>query len=429
MQSPLSGYRLSDWLQRIETLHPRSIELGLERVHAVLAAMGLRNPPYRIVTVAGTNGKGSTVAMCDTMLRAGGYRVGSYTSPHLLRYNERIVVDGIPVSDDELCSAFARVEAARAEVQLTYFEFGTLAAFDIFHARHVEIALLEVGMGGRLDAVNAVDPDVAVITSIGIDHTAWLGPDRDSIGREKAGIFRAGRAAVCGDPVPPASVLDVAERLNVRLYRFGSDFTAEGLESGGWSYRFGQRRRTSLPYPALRGEHQLRNAATALTALELISDFPVSQQAVREGLFAASLPGRFQVLPGMPATILDVAHNAQAAEALAVNLQRHRSPIGRTLAVFGMLSDKAIADVARAVASEVDAWYVATLGGARGASAEQVAQALTQAGVKTPVAPFISVAAAYDAARAHAAPPDRIVVFGSFYTVGDILTHLKEGSA
>jgi dihydrofolate synthase/folylpolyglutamate synthase len=327
--------------------------------------MDMRRPPYAVITVGGTNGKGSTVALCESVLRAAGYRVGSYTSPHLIRYNERVRVDGRFATDEALCAAFERVEAHRRAAPLTYFEYGTLAALDIFRENAVEIALLEVGMGGRLDAVNAVDPDVAVVTSIGIDHTNWLGPDRESIGREKAGIFRAARPAVCGDPEPPASLVETANRSSAPLYVYGRDFHAEPGETG-WSFRFGARVRASLPFPALRGEHQLRNAATALVALETLADrFPVAQKNIREGLLGVSAPGRFQVLPGLPVTILDVAHNVQAAQALAANLRKQRV-LGRTRAVFGMLIDKDIAAVARMLVDQVDDWYVATLGGPRG---------------------------------------------------------------
>lgn len=361
--------------------------------------------------------------MCDAMLRAGGYRVGTYTSPHLIRYNERIRVNGAMVSDAELCAAFARIEAKRGAAQLTYFEYGTLAALDIFRSHEVDVAVLEVGMGGRLDAVNAVDPDVAVVTSIGIDHTNWLGPDRESIGREKAGIFRAGRPAICGDAQPPVTVIETAGQVGASLYLYGRDFQARAGE-GGWSFQCHDRTRSGLPFPALRGDCQLHNAACALTALEMLADrFPLTQAHIREGLLAAFVPGRFQVLPGVPPTILDVAHNPQAAEALAANLKQHRA-LGRTYAVFGMLIDKAIADVARALADQIDGWYVATLTGPRAASADQVAERLSQAGVRAPVTRFARVIDAYEAARAQAAPTDRIVVFGSFYTVGDILAHL-----
>lgn len=419
---------LSDWLGWIEQLHPRTMDLGLERVAAVLEAMRLARPRFTVITIGGTNGKGSTVAMCEAILQAAGYRVGAYMSPHLVRYNERVRVDGRTVLDHELCEAFERVETHRGEARLTYFEYGTVAALDIFTRHHVDVAILEVGMGGRLDAVNAVDPDVAVVTSIGIDHVDWLGPDRESIGREKAGIFRAARPAICGDADPPGSLIEAAAQVRAPLYRVGRDFVATPAAQG-WSYQFGERLRAGLPLPLLRGDYQLRNAACALTALELLADrHPTTQSQVREGLLTAFVPGRFQVLPGRTSTILDVAHNEQAAQALAKNLVQHRLP-GRTHAVFGMLIDKPIADVARAVADQIDAWYPVSLGGARGARADHVAAALIQAGVRGEVTSFDSVVAGFEAARAAAGPADRVLVFGSFYTVGDILAHLEIGSA
>lgn len=394
----------------------------------MLRAMELARPPFAIITVGGTNGKGSTVALCDAMLRAAGYRVGAYTSPHLIRYNERVRVDGRMATDAELCAAFERIEARRGEVALTYFEYGTLAALDLFTRHAVDIAVLEVGMGGRLDAVNAVDPDVAVVTSVGIDHTNWLGPDRESIGREKAGIFRSGRPAICGDPDSPASLLATAADVGAMLACYGCDFRAEPAE-GGWSFHFRDQVRAGLPFPLLRGEYQLRNAACAVAALTMLAErFPVTQSQLRQGLLSAFVPGRFQMIPGTPLVTLDVAHNVQAAEALAENLRRHRLA-GRTHAVFGMLIDKPIADVARAIAAEVDRWYAISLPGPRGASAAQVAQALAQSGTQAPVAQFADAVAAYEAAQAAAGPADRVLVFGSFYTVGDILAHLNAGPA
>jgi len=414
---------LGDWLAWIEKLHPRTIELGLERVAAVLERMGLRHPPFTVLTVGGTNGKGSTVALCDAMLRAAGYRVGAYTSPHLIRYNERVRVDGVMATDAELTAAFERIEASRGQTPLTYFEYGTLAALDVLREKDVDIAVLEVGMGGRLDAVNAVDPVAAVVTSIGIDHTAWLGPDRESIGREKAGIFRENVPAVCGDADPPRSLLDAAREVGARLYLLGRDFEAEPA-TNGWNFRFGARVRTGLPYPRLRGAHQLRNAAAALAALETLTDrFPVTQAHIREGLVTAFVPGRFQVLPGAPTVVLDVAHNVEAARALAETLRQHRVA-GRTLAVFGMLIDKPIAEVAAVMRPLIDEWHVAVLDGARAATAEQSVQALKQGGVDRPVACHAGAHAAFEAARHAAGAGDRIVVFGSFYTVGGILAHL-----
>lgn len=386
--------------------------------------MQLAQPPFAVITVGGTNGKGSTVTLCDAMLQAGGYRVGAYTSPHLVRYNERVRVNGAMATDAELCAAFARIEESRGDARLTYFEFGTIAALDIFRRQRIDVAVLEVGMGGRLDAVNAVDPDVAIVTSIGIDHTNWLGPDRASIAREKAGIFRAQRPAVCGELDPPASLIETAQRIGARLYRYGQEFHARPA-AGGWSFHFGDQVRTGLPFPLLRGEHQLRNAACALTALAVLAErVPLTQAPLRQGLLTAFVPGRFQVLPGLPSVVLDVAHNVQAAEALAANMRRQHIA-GRTHAVFGMLIDKPIAEVARAVVEQVDRWYTLSLPRPRGADAAQVAQALAQAGVRAPVLQFADAVAAYEAAHAAAGPTDRVVVFGSFYTVGDILAHLN----
>lgn len=414
---------LGDWLAWIEKLHPRTIELGLDRVQAVLERMDLRHPPFTAITVAGTNGKGSTVALCDAMLRAAGYRVGAYTSPHLIHYNERVRVDGAMATDAELVEAFGHIEVVRTPTPLTYFEYGTLAALDVFRRKGVEIALLEVGMGGRLDAVNAVDPAATIVTSVGIDHTAWLGPDRESIGREKAGIFRANVPAVCADPDPPASLLEVARQVGARLYRVGRDFEAE-REASGWNFRFGARVRTGLPYPRMRGACQLGNAAGALAVLETLADrFPLTQTQIREGLMAASVPGRFQVFPGAPTVVLDVAHNVEAALALAETLRQHRVA-GRTLAVFGMLMDKPIAEVAAVMRPLVDAWYVASLQTDRAATAERLVQSLREAGVDKPVASLPDARAAFEAARQAAGAADRIVVFGSFYTVGDILAQL-----
>lgn len=393
----------------------------------MLEKMGMRWPGYAVVTVAGTNGKGSTVAMIEGMLRAAGYKVGAYTSPHLLQYNERIGVQGQAVSDIALVDAFERIEAARDATPLTYFEFGTVAAFDLFRSAAVDVAVLEVGMGGRLDAVNAIDADVSVVCAVGVDHVAWLGSDRETIGREKAGIFRTGRPAVCCDPDPPISIRRHAEEIKAELLQLGRDFFIEPGDAG-WTWRSGDRVRTGLPYPALRGEYQLNNAAGALMALECLGErFPVTQGHIREGLHHAAPPGRFQVLPGVPRRILDVAHNAQAAQALAATLGR-QPVVGTTLAVFGMLVDKVIADVVAAMTGVIDCWYVAPLPSPRSATTEQLLQALAAGGVSAPVTPFADVRAAYEAAACDARPDDRIVVFGSFYAVGDILSMLKSRS-
>jgi dihydrofolate synthase/folylpolyglutamate synthase len=414
---------LSDWLAWIETLHPRAIELGLERVHAVLDNMGLRRSPYAAIAITGTNGKGSTTAMCEAILRRAGYKVGAYTSPHLVAYNERVRLDGRNASDAELCGAFERIEAARGTVPLTYFEFGTLAAFDLFRSANIDIAVLEVGMGGRLDAVNAIEPDVSIVTAVDIDHVSWLGSTREAIGREKAGIFRSGHAAICGDPNPPAIIAAEAARLGARLLQVGRDFQIERSNTD-WTWRMGERLRAGLPHPSLRGDYQLYNAACALTALAALAGrFPVTQADVREGLLSGVIPGRFQVLPGRPVCVLDVAHNAQAARSLAATLKQQRIE-GRTLAVFGMLRDKDIASVAGPLAEVVDRWYPASLNVSRGATAAQLVEALTAAGAPEPAQTFDDVHQAWAAARRDAGETDRIVVFGSFHTVGDILAAL-----
>jgi dihydrofolate synthase/folylpolyglutamate synthase len=411
---------LAEWLAWQETLHPKEIDLGLERVARVLGRMGLIDPTFTVITVAGTNGKGSTVAMLDAILRAAGYRAGSYTSPHLLRYNERIRIDGETVSDEELCASFARVDAARGETSITYFEFGTLAALDILQRRGVDIAILEVGLGGRLDAVNVLAADVAVITPIDIDHVQWLGPDRESIGREKAGIMRPGRPVVCSDPSPPYSIADEAARAGARLYQLGHEFDFE-VANGQWSWRSEARRRDALPLPALRGRYQVANAAGVLMALELLRDrFPVDQSAVRAGLATVQLAGRFQVLPGVPVQIVDVAHNPHGARALAQNL-RAQPCGGRTLAVFAMLADKDIAAVVKALEGVVDAWYLAGLEVPRGADAQTLQAAVRAALPQAEVRVFATVIDARQKALADAAAADRVVVFGSFHTVAAVL--------
>lgn len=416
---------LADWLAWIETLHPRTIELGLERVHAVLDAMGLRRPPYAAIAITGTNGKGSTTAMCEAILRRAGYKVGAYTSPHLITYNERVRLDGRHATDAELCNTFERIEAARGNVPLTYFEFGTLAAFDLFQSANIDIAVLEVGMGGRLDAVNAIDADVSIVTAVDIDHVSWLGSTREAIGREKAGIFRAGHAAICGDPNPPDIIAAEAVRIGARLLQVGRDFHIERTNTD-WTWRMGERLRAGLPHPSLRGDYQLYNAACALTALDALADrFPVTQANVRDGLISAVIPGRFQVLPGRPVRVLDVAHNAQAARSLAATLKQQIIS-GRTLAVFGMLKDKDIVSVIGPLAGVVDRWYPATLHVPRGATAAQLVEALTTAGVPASAQEFDDVHQAYAAALRDAGESDRVVVFGSFHTVGDILAALEK---
>jgi dihydrofolate synthase/folylpolyglutamate synthase len=411
---------LADWLAYLETLHPKAIALGLERVRAVYDRLAIE-PACPVFTVAGTNGKGSTSAFMERMLTAAGYKVGLYTSPHLLRYNERVFVAGRNASEAELCTAFAAVEAVRGDVPLTYFEFGTLAALWLFAREKLDALVLEVGLGGRLDAVNVVDADVAVVTTIAIDHVDYLGATREDIGREKAGIFRAGRPAICADADPPASVVEHARAIGATLLLRGVDFDW-AAEATQWRYTAPGGARYSLPYPALRGAHQLANAAAALAALHQLRDrLPVDMGAVRAALVGIELPGRLQVLPGRPVTVLDVAHNPQAVRVLEENL----GAMGfhpTNIAVFGIMADKDIDGVIASVRRRVDRWLVATLPPPRGATASQLRERLIAAGVvPDAIESFDGPAAAYRAARERASEADRIIVFGSFLTVAAAL--------
>ncbi len=409
---------LRQWLDYIEQLHPQNIALGLDRVEKVRAALGLA-PAFPIITVGGTNGKGSVCAMLETILHLAGYRVGRYTSPHLLRYNERVRIACAEAADGDLVSTFEAVERARGQAQLTYFEFSTLAAVWLFAEMKVEAAVLEVGLGGRLDAVNVFDADCAIITTIDIDHVDYLGGDRESIGREKAGILRAGRPAVCADPNPPASLTAHAAAIGARWLQAGVDFGVAPQDKQ-WQYWGPRGKRGALPHPALRGACQIGNAAAAITALECLRErLPVSVNDIRSGLLQADNPGRFQVLPGRPVVILDVAHNPQAARALAANLVS-MGRAGRTLAVFAMLKDKDIAGVVDAVKPRIAHWFIAGLGGARGAGVADLERVLGATGVSA-VTACEGVAAAYLQACDMATENDRIVVFGSFNTVAAVM--------
>jgi dihydrofolate synthase/folylpolyglutamate synthase len=424
---------LDAWLQRIERLHHRAIEMGLARVRQVAEQLALRLECPSIV-VAGTNGKGSTCAMLDAMLRAAGYRVGRYSSPHLLRFNERAMIDGALATDQVLIEQFEAVERARGDVSLTYFEFTTLAILRLFSAQRLDAAVLEIGLGGRLDAVNLIDADCSVVTSIGLDHADYLGSTRDSVAFEKAHVYRGGRPAICSDPSPPEALIAYAGSIGADLRVLGRDFEAIVFSEPGappqqprqWTFRGRAITRGALPIPSLRGPHQLRNAAGAIAALEALQDrLPVSQQAVREGLLRAGIDGRFQVVPGRPAVILDVAHNPQAAEALALTLDQHACQ-GRTHAVFAMLRDKDAAGVFQQMSRRVDRWYLAPTTGQRGMDPDTLASVL-QAEAAPSVrldARFDSVGQALSAARAAAAPDDRILVFGSFVTVADAMREL-----
>ncbi|MCL2644462.1 MAG: bifunctional tetrahydrofolate synthase/dihydrofolate synthase [Betaproteobacteria bacterium] len=423
---------LSGWLELLEARHGASISLGLERVSKVLAALGSSSSAV-VITVGGTNGKGSVCAMLEAVLRAEGYRVGCYTSPHLLRYNERVRVDGVEAADEVLAAAFADVEAVRGGVPLTYFEHGTLAAWKVFCAQRLDVIILEVGLGGRLDAVNAIDADCAIVSSVAVDHTDYLGDTREAIGFEKAGIFRAGRPAVCGDPQPPRSLVDYALMIGAELWVLGHDF-GFNRNRQQWSYWRGGispsahrgamlMKRGGLAYPALRGANQLFNAASVMTALDTLRErIPVSMQAIRQGLVQVELSGRFQVLPGRPQVVLDVAHNPQAAEVLAENLgELGFAP--ETWAVFGMLADKDVEGVAMNMNAHVDHWLPCTLSGPRGLDAGTLIGRLRAAGVEESKISkgHATPAAAFAQAQERAVVDDRIVVFGSFLTVADVL--------
>jgi dihydrofolate synthase/folylpolyglutamate synthase len=414
---------LSTWLDRIERLHAKAIDLGLDRVRAVADRLELRLDVPTIV-VGGTNGKGSTCAMLDAMLRAAGYRVGLYTSPHLLRFNERARIDGIDADDNALIASFEAVEVARGDITLTYFEFTTLAILRLFSQSRLDAAVLEVGLGGRLDAVNIVDADVSIVTSVAIDHVDYLGATRELIGAEKAHIYRRDKPAICSDPEPPRSLLDYAREIGADLWRFGHDFNYQG-DRQQWAYAGRGLRRASLPYPALRGANQLLNASGALAALEALApQLPVSQQAVRQGLLTVRLAARFQVLPGKPAIVLDVAHNPHAAAVLAQNLDM-MGFYPQTHAVFGMLRDKDIAGVVDKVRGRIDHWYVAPTSGARGVVASDIAHHIS-AIPGASVTEYPSFAAAFASAHERAKPDDRILAFGSFLSVAEVLRAIGE---
>ena len=417
---------LDDWLAYISAQHPSTIAMGLDRVREVAARMspsplgeGRGEGPV-VITVGGTNGKGSTCAMLETILLEARYRVGTYTSPHILRYNERVRIDGEEASDEALVRGFEAVEEARGETPLTYFEFGTLAAFHVFQEAGLDAWVLEVGLGGRLDAVNVIDADGSIVVSVDIDHVELLGGDRESIGFEKAGIFRPGRPAIFGDAHPPARLVEHARSIGADLQVLGRDFRVEA-HPGQWDFVGRRGAKHALPIPALRGRWQLNNAAAAIAALdEVAGRLPLSVGEVKRGLANVRLPGRLQSLPGRPQVVLDVAHNPHAARALADALG-DMGFFESTYAVFAMLGDKDIGGVVDALKPRVDAWYVCATDSERAAPAAHVAQVLAEHGVAAPVRTFATVDAALAAARGDAGANDRIVVFGSFTTVAEAL--------
>lgn len=415
---------LEKWLKWQESLHFTAIELGLERCRRVANNMGMLRPGYTVISVAGTNGKGSSVTMFDQILRNAGYKVGRYLSPHLIKYNERISVNGVEVTDAELCESFDRIDRARGDISLTYFEFGTLAALDLFRQHNVELAILEVGLGGRLDAVNILDADVALISSIDLDHQQWLGNTRESIGREKAGIFRNKAPAVCSDPNPPQTIMDCASALGTPLSLAGRDFSYTSNKDG-WSWQSAQTSWQDLPRPMQYSDFQLQNAAGVLMVLEQIRhEFPVKEEHIKHGLANFRLSGRMQQIPGEIQMILDVAHNRESVRALIANLQAVPC-LGKTHIIIGMLKDKSHDMVLSELSDVADSWSVVTLEEERGCQAEQLMQALADLDIRENVHAFASVADALDGIRRTAKPGDRIVITGSFLTVGAALRHVN----
>lgn len=430
-QSPMAGANaiLDDWLTWLERLHPQEIDLGLERVGEVATALGVRAPAARVITVAGTNGKGSVCQFVASSLEAAGHHVGLYTSPHLARFNERIRIDGIEANDASLLAAFERVERARADVSLTFFEFTTLAALDLFAAGGVDVIVLEVGLGGRLDATNVVDADVSVVTSVALDHAEWLGSDVDMIAREKAGIARAGRPLIIGEAEPPAGLLTAARESGADCRRAGIDFDQRRL-ADGWQWRTGAMAPLDLALPAMGDGYQLDNAATALAALDALG-IDVTAPAVAEGLCQARIAGRFEchsltTAHGSLEVILDVAHNPAAAASMARSISS--LPRARTLAVVGLYADKDIQGVVAALAPVVDAWFPASVPEPRGTEGERVAAAIRgMTGTQVATAATDPVAA-FVAARGAARAGERIVVLGSFATVGPVRAFLLDGT-
>ena len=411
---PQATSPLAAWLSYLENLHSKAIDMGLERVSQVAARLDVLKPAPFVFTVAGTNGKGTTCRTLEAMLMAAGYKVGVYSSPHLVRYTERVRVQNTELAESAHTASFAEIEAARGDISLTYFEYGTLSALWLFKQAQLDVVILEVGLGGRLDATNIVDPDVAVITSIALDHTDWLGPDRESIGREKAGIFRPGKPAIVGEPDMPHTIADVAQEKGALLQRRDVDWRYSVTESG-WRFEDAAGALDNLPLPQVPQP----NAATALAALRA-SGLAVEEQAMRDGIQHAILPGRFQIVSESPRLILDVAHNPHAAAYLAGRL-KSLPKTGRVLAVIGMLHDKDIGGTLACMESVVDSWYCAPLEGPRGATAEQL-MAHLGAGQR-----FDSVAQAWRAAMADARPEDTVLVCGSFHTVAHVMDVMDAG--
>ncbi len=420
ISSQMKYKTLDDWLAWQTTLHAREIELGLDRISRVASRLELLNCPFQVITVAGTNGKGSAVAMLSTILHHAGYKVGTYTSPHIIHYNERIRIGLRCVNDEQLCVSFEKINQAREDISLSFFEFATLTALDIFHNNNVDVAVLEVGLGGRLDATNIIDNDLAFVTSIGLDHTEWLGDTRELIGYEKAGIFRDNKPAICGDIEPPSSIQESADKAGAKLYQINQDFHYQVAKSS-WSFVTQDYELHGLPLPNLSGAVQIRNAASVMMGLHCIKDkLPFHRDAIETGLREVTLEGRFQRIVKDCEIILDVAHNYDSAKILSENLSALPKP-EKTIAVFAVLNDKDVDGIVSLLHGHIDEWYIAHVNSPRRMQVDEVEQSLMKQNSNTHVVKFDSVESAYSQAQMNASEGDRILVFGSIFTVSEVL--------
>ena len=410
---------LTDWLGYIESIHPSTIDLTLERIKIVIERLNL-DISFPILTVGGTNGKGSTCSILESIYREAGYKVACYTSPHFLNFNERIKIQTLAVSDEVICEAFSRIESAREGVTLTYFEYGTIAAMIIFSEAHVDVAILEVGLGGRLDAVNVFDADCAIVTTVDLDHMDYLGHTREAIGFEKAGIYRTEKTSICGDFDPPQSLIKHAELIHADLKIIGKDFGYEAHHDS-FDFLIDSTFVMNLPLPKLQGDFQLANATNALMAVKAMEDkLPLTEISIQKGITLTLLPGRFQEVKKMPSLILDVAHNPQAARSLSHNLKTHVVP-GKTIAVFSILKDKDIFGVINELNLDIDDWFIAEIQNERAASIENISNTIQKINPSAHIEAFKNIQEAYQFASKEVRRNDRIIVFGSFFTVADIM--------
>jgi dihydrofolate synthase/folylpolyglutamate synthase len=410
---------LTDWLGYIESIHPSTIDLTLERIKIVIERLNL-DISFPILTVGGTNGKGSTCSILESIYREAGYKVACYTSPHFLNFNERIKIQTLAVSDEVICEAFSRIESAREDVTLTYFEYGTIAAMIIFSEAHVDVAILEVGLGGRLDAVNVFDADCAIVTTVDLDHMDYLGHTREAIGFEKAGIYRTEKTSICGDFDPPQSLIKHAELIHADLKIIGKDFGYEAHHDS-FDFLIDSTFVMNLPLPKLQGDFQLANATNALMAVKAMEDkLPLTEISIQKGITLTLLPGRFQEVKKMPSLILDVAHNPQAARSLSHNLKTHVVP-GKTIAVFSILKDKDIFGVINELNLDIDDWFIAEIQNERAASIENISNTIQKINPSAHIETFKNIQEAYQFASKEVTRNDRIIVFGSFFTVADIM--------